>query len=279
MTLHTKFGRYAVAEPPSNLLTAHLHDPETTELKPVSHPPRVNVLDQENLLAQGIDCSTFIPGAGNPDALGSCTANATVAKLSSFLRPDQFQRFIQQMCGMTVPLNQLYTDTVNAERAAIGFYFNCTHQTGDPAQEWPPTDCGSTGLYVVDELKRLGFVKGAKIAHGATNVVSLMQRGSLIVGSPFLNAWMRPDSSGVVDGDGSMDNFRAQLAQGIAGGHETEYFEVSELRLANGQVDPFNTLLKARNSWAQSWGDAGCYFIHLSTLMMMGSQVDYRLFI
>jgi hypothetical protein len=281
MTMHTKFGRYAVAEPPSNLAWFHHHDPETVELKTVSHPPRIGVLDQEDLLEQGIRVSTFIPGATDVDALGSCTANATFAKLSSFLSKRLFIALINLLLGLSLGEDyDIYSDVVTVEKAAIAFYYRCTHQTGDPAQEWPPTDCGSSGIYVVQELVRLGFIKGAKIASGPTNVVSLLQHGSLIVGSPFLSSWMQPPSDAVLDGNGTVASFQAQLAQGIAGGHETEYFEVAQLKLlSNGQVDPFNTILKARNSWTEGWGAQGCYYIHLSTLMMMGSQADFRLFI
>lgn len=262
------YGRYQVAEPPSAAI--HLHQGEV--LRKVSHPPRCPVLDQSDLRAQGIRCSTFIPGGGNPDSLGSCTANATTAKLSSFLSAEDFQVWVGEPAALS--------DSTACEKAAIRFYYECTHQTGDPGQEWPPTDCGSSGPYVVSELKRLDLAKGCRVASGAQNLVSLMQAGSILVGSPWLYAWENPPAGGIIDGDGSHATLEAQLAQGIAGGHETLWYAIEKLTvLPTGAVDPFNTLIRARNSWTRGWGDNGDYVAHLSTFVALGGQCDFRLLV
>lgn len=78
------YGRFQVAEAPSALRALHFHT--TEKLKTVDHEPKVAVLDQEDLLAQGIRVSQFIQGAKDVDALGSCTAQATVAKLAPTVR-------------------------------------------------------------------------------------------------------------------------------------------------------------------------------------------------
>lgn len=274
----SKFGRYQVAEPPASLARTHIHDPSVT-LKEVDWEPKLAVLDQEDLLAQGIHVSQYIPGATTDvDALGSCTANATTAALSTILSESDFAAYVEAMSG-TAPSDP-YNDTVTAEKAAIGFYYRCTHQTGDPSQEWPPTDCGSTGLYCFDECSRLGYLKSEKIAHGATNIVSLLQQGALIVGQPFLNAWMHPGANAMIDGDGSAQTLQQQLSQGVAGGHETVLTAIEQLTtLPSGQVDPSNTIIRFRNSWTKSWGDNGSYRAHLSTYVSLGSHCDYRLLI
>jgi hypothetical protein len=273
-------GRIQVPEPLENLLHTHTRD-YGAPLKEVSHPPRVGVLDQSDLTAQGIDVADIVPGATpGTDALGSCTANATTAKLSSFLPLTAFIGYLHQFSGCTIAPDTALTDVVNAEKAAIGFYHYCTDQTGDQSQEWPPTDCGSSGVYIVQALQKLDLVSHALIASGADNIVSLLQQGSLIVGQPFLYAWEEPASNGMVDGDGSSATLHEQLKEGVAGGHETELYAIEKLTLLpSGHVDPFNTILRLRNSWSGSWGDAGDYLIHLSTFVSFGGQCDFRLFV
>lgn len=262
------YGRFQTAEPPSALI--HLHQGEP--LREVSHPPRCPVLDQSDLLEQGIRCSTFILGAQDVDALGSCTANATTAKLSSFLSESEFCSY--------VGTDGALTDGSACEVAAIRFYHECTDQTGDPGQEWPPTDCGSSGPYIVSELRQLKLASGAVIAHGAQNIVSLMQRGSILQGTPFLNVWEDPPAGGMVDGNGSYATLEQDLQLGVAGGHETLIYAIVKLAFhGTGIVDPFNTILRVRNSWSKAWGDGGDFEIHLSTLVALGASCDFRLLV
>lgn len=274
----TSYGRIQVPETPEALCSLHVRD-FATPLKAVAHPPKVGVLDQEDLIAQGIDTSVLVPGAQKVDALGSCTANATTAKLSSFLTEEEWIAFIRNMGGWVTPAaDAIYTDVVAAEMAAIGFYHRCTDQTGQPDQEWPPTDCGSSGPYIVELLQSLGLCSGASIASGADNIVSLLQQGSLLMGSPFLNVWEEPGPAGMIDGNGSAATLQSQLAQGVAGAHETLMYAIEKLALLpTGHVDAANTILLHRNSWDNSWGDGGDFRSHLSTWVALGGQVDLRL--
>ena len=262
------YGQYHVAETPSSLLRLHFHN-EAIALKEVDWEPKVGVLDQEDLIAQGIIVSSFIPGApAGVDALGSCTANATTSALSNLLSESEFL----SITGATG-----YTDVVNAEKWAIKFYHLCTDQTGDPSQEWPPTDCGSSGPYVVSELQTLKLAASDKIATGAQNIVSLLQTGGILEGGPFLNAWEDPPASGIVDGNGTASELQTQINQGVAGGHETFISGIVKLTLSStGIVEPEKTLLKVRNSWSRAWGDSGSFLIHLSTLVALGSYFDFR---
>ena len=186
------YGRYQVAEPYAALASIHRHD--GTLLKIAHHEPKVGVLDQSDLIAQGIDVSSFIPGApGNVDALGSCTANATTAAISNILTEDVFL----STTGATS-----YTDVKGSEEFAIKFYHACTDQTGDTSTEWPPTDCGSSGPFIVDELKKMKLAAGNKIANTATDIVSLLQSDGVLLGSPFFNSWESPDVHGFIDNGG-----------------------------------------------------------------------------
>lgn len=277
----TLFGRFQTAEPLS-VLAEWTHVAQDETLKEVSHPPAVDVLDQEDLLEQDIKVSTFITGATDVDALGSCTMNATTAKLSSLLTPAQFLALPATLAahGITIPDIQSMEDVVGAEKLAIALYHLVTFLTGTPSSEWPTVDCGSSGPYIVQLLVALKLIKGAKIAHGAQNIASLLQQGSILMGTPWLNAWMEPGALGMIDGNGSSSVLEAQIKQGVAGGHETLMWEIEKLVLsATGQVEPEKTILVHRNSWTKSFGDEGNYRSHLSTWVTLGQYSDFRLLV
>lgn len=263
----SKFGRYAVAEAPHTLAALHWHRGET--LRTVDHEPNVAVLDQEDLFAQGIDTSVLIPGAPKVDALGSCTANAFTAALSTLVDAAAFTKATGAAS---------FTDTKGAEEFAIRFYHGCTDQTGEPASEWPPTDCGSSGPYVVDYATRLGLVAGAQVAApSAESICSLMQAGALIVGQPWFNSFMEPDANGFIDGVGGGPALERAIASGVAGGHETCWSAIEALHFDGlGRVDPGRTVIRFRNSWTATWADHGSGRLHLSTYLLMATHCDFR---
>jgi hypothetical protein len=264
----TKYGRYQVAETPHSLLSLHVRTAES--LREVEWTPPLGVLDQEDLVEQGIHVATLVPGAKEVDALGSCVANAGTAALSAVLPQERF--FAVSGCAS-------YTDVVTAEKFAIQLYHYLTDETGDPSTEWPPTDCGSSGPYLVEGLVRKGLIAGAQVASGADNIVSLLQGGGVVQGTPFFTAWETPDEAGFVDGNGTHAALEAAIRSGVAGGHETYIWRILKLVLsATAVVDPFKTILVVRNSWTESWGDEGNFLIHLSTLEMLGGYCDFRRF-
>ena len=263
----TKFGRYAVAEP---MRFDVVHFDTGAPLKTVDHEPPVPCLDQEDLFAQGIDTATLIPGAQKVNALGSCTANATTVSLAQILTA----------AGRPLPEGISTTDAVASEEWAIRFYHACTDQTGDPAQEWPPSDCGSTGLYCCHELMKQKLAGSYKTASGAQNLASLLQRGTVIQGTPYFNAWMEPGPDAFIDGDGSREALQVAVSSGVAGGHETCITALESLAVTEtGQVIPEKCVVRVRNSWSASWGDNGSFRLHLSTLEMLGSQADFKQFV
>lgn len=260
----TKFGRLHVAEPPSSLARLHFHRGES-ELKPVAHPPRIPVLDQEDLIAQGIDTSELVPGAPKADSLGSCVANATTAALAGILPEAKLTEY-----GIT-------QDPAADEKFAIKLYHALTMETGNPASEWPPEDCGSSGVAVCQMLETTAMIAGHKIAHGAENIVSLMQDGGLIVGQPWLAAWMTPDDDGFIDGDGSLTHLAGDIAGGVVGGHETYWHTIENVQFdLLGRLDLQRTTIRFRNSWSTSWGADGDGRAHLSTFAALGHWCDFR---
>lgn len=260
-------GRNDFVEHPSVLRSLHLHD-GVTPLTTVDWEPKVAVLDQEDLDVQGIDTSVLIPGAPKVKALGSCTANTGTEALSNLLPEEQFLQVTEAAS---------YDDTVGAEKYAIRFYHLCTDQAGDPSQEWPPTDCGSTGAAVVSEMQAQGLASGAQVAAGAQNIVSLMQGGGAMWGGPWFNAWFEPDAHGFIDGNGSASALQAAINSGVAGGHELYLSAIEKLSLtATGIVIPQLTVVRFRNHWKRSWGDNGSGRVHLSTFVSLGGQCDFR---
>lgn len=271
----SRYGRIQVAEPPSALARLHIHD--GAELREVDHEPKVAVIDQQNLLEQGIRVSQFIPGARDVDALGSCTCNALTAALSNLLPEVRFNEVLGALVGDHAAGPAGFDDAIGAERGAIALYHQITDQTGDPATEWPPTDCGSSGPYLYQYAQHAGWAKTERIAHGAQSIVSLLQTDGVLQGTPFFYAWEEPDAHGFVDGNGTVADLMAAIRSGVAGGHETYISAIEKLTVSQtGQVIPEQTVLRVRNSWGPAYGDHGSFRIHLSTLVWLGGQCDFR---
>jgi hypothetical protein len=269
----TQFGRIHVPEPVTSLSRLHLARVAQIPIVPITHDLRVPVLDQEDLFQQGINTAQLVPGATKVDALGSCVANASTAALSAGLTPAQ----VDQKLPPGAP--RLTGDPVEDEKFAIVLYHHLTDKTGQPATEWPPQDCGSSGLAACEFFEDQGLITGWHVAHGAENILSLMQTGPLIVGQPWLNTWMSPDQAGFIDGDGSLTALAEAVSSGVAGGHETCWFGIESVGYTlDGNIDPQTTIIRFRNSWSTAWGDQGTGLAHLSTFVELGHWCDFRAF-
>jgi hypothetical protein len=270
-TSGTKFGRVAVAE---TLRFDLLHLWRGEEMQPVDHESPVPVLDQEDLLAQDIDTSKLVPGATSVDALGSCTGNASTCSLGERLatkagtgRPWLLSK------SQFGPLNAI--SGITGEEFAIRLYHAATDTSGDPSTEWPPVDCGSSGLAMCQTLQSAKLIKSYTSAANVQSALHLLQTGTVIMGSPWFNMWMKPDAQGYVDGDGSQAALDDALDSGVAGGHETCFTAM----LTNFQSDLTKVVIRVRNSWSKSWGLGGSYLIHASTLAWLGNQCDFKQFV
>lgn len=269
----TKFGRVHVAEPLSSLFLVHTRDPAVTP-RAVIHKTGTPVLDQEDLQAQGINTAELIKGAARVDALGSCVANATTAALST-LGAATAEQLAAALPGAQLAPGAAVAD----EETAIRLYHAFTSQTGQAASEWPPADCGSSGLWACRWLEARKIISGHRIATGAASIVSALQDHVLITGQPWLAAWTNPGPDGVIDGDGTPASLSAALdAGGVAGGHETCWLGVESLALdADGEVDPAHTIIRFRNSWGPGWGPLqGDGLAHLSTFIYLSKWCDHR---
>jgi len=270
----TKFGQVAVAEPLRfDLLEFH----NESTLKEVDHVIPIPVLDQEDFAKQGIDVTKLVPGAQATDALGSCTCNSGTAHIAERWAAAGKDITALSVNGASGAINLSATDAIDDEKFAIVLYHLVTDQTGDPAQEWPPTDCGSNGLYVCQELIKLGYASSYKAASSVTGAITLLQNGTVMQGGPWFNSWMSPDKDGFVDGDGSIEALQAAIQSGVAGGHETLQRGIPQIAQAsNGSVELQNTVIKVRNSWSTQFGVNGDYLLHASTLSYLARHYDYK---
>lgn len=260
------YGRFQVAEPPHTLLSLHIHD--GGPLKEVDWEPKNAVLDQEDLFAQNIFVGDFIPGARNVNALGSCVFNANTSALSLVMPQETY---------LGVTRAHSYGDTTGLEKFAITTYHDVTDLTGSTSTEWPPTDCGSSGPHIFTYAYDRGWIAGQKVAHGAQNIVSLLQEGAVLQGTPWFMGAEQPDAAGFIDGNGSVSAIERLIRSGVVGGHETVITAIEKLVLhPTGVVDVFNTVLRIRNSWSAAWGDHGSCRCHLSLLVAIGGYSDFR---
>jgi len=273
----TKLGRYQAAEP-LRLERLAVHD--GSPLREVDHEIPIPVLDQEDLLAQGIDTAALVPGAQQVDALGSCTCNAGTGHLAErWVAAGKNLLSIQLPSGDgTLGITASGPAPQEDEEFAIVLYHLVTDETGDPSTEWPPVDCGSSGLYVFQEFERQKWASSYLSGAGVCGALSLLQSGTVMVGLPWFNSWFTQDAQGFVDSDGSFGAFMAAVQSGVAGGHETLMRAIPQLAQASsGIVELQGTVIRVRNSWSPSWGPlAGEYLIHASTLNYLSQYVDYK---
>jgi hypothetical protein len=252
--VHPALGRHQVLDARS-LAYQQRHDGRA--LRPKMWDPAIPVLDQQNLLAQGIHTSQLVDGADDVEGLGSCTTNAGTAALSVLL----------DAAGRTRA--GLPDDAVGAEEWAIRLYAEATRADEFDAYQWPPADSGSSGLGVARALKARGLIGFYTHALDADAIAAALQDGPLMVGLPWFNAWFTPGRDHFVD---TVPYWRTS---GLAGGHEVCAIGLEDVaQYADGRVIPERTVLRLRNSWNRSWGDDGDFLLRLSTYVALRKQID-----
>lgn len=250
---HTKLGRNQRLDARS---LDWLHRHSGAILKPAAHAPRVPVLAQEDLLAQGIHVSNVVAGAVDVDALGSCTGNAGTAAVSFLLSDEQ-----ARSAGLDL------VSAKGAEEWSIGLYAQATG-LDDATGVFPPDDVGSSGLGIAKALKRRGLIGSYTHATTATAVASLLQAGPVLFGVPWFKAWFEPDAHGFIDGGD-------WTSSGLAGGHEICVIALEQVTQDHaGRVEPESTVIRFRNSWSASWGDDGDGLMTLATYQRLRRYID-----
>ncbi|MDQ1696102.1 MAG: hypothetical protein QOJ03_1455 [Frankiaceae bacterium] len=188
--------------------------------------------------------------------LGSCTGNAGTGALGT-------QPFYDAVGKAVLPAPD---DALAAEGFAVKLYEDATVVDAYPGS-YPPDDTGSSGLAICKVLKTRGTIKGYRHARTAQGFLQLLQRGPVLQGMPWFNAFFEPDAMGFIDADPGWSG------SGLAGGHEIEAIGV-ELDIN----DVFNSPVVYANSWGTGWGDAGLFRMRLRTYEQLHS-VDLKQYV
>ena len=229
-------------------------------LHPIEWAPKVPVLDQQNLLAQGIHTSSLFDGVDDVDALGSCTANAATALVSVLHSADTLAQY-----GLNT------ADPVAAEMWAIGLYADATTKDQWHDSQWPAIDCGSSGLGVAKALKDHGLIDQYGTATTAEELCQLLQTGPVLMGMPWHDAFFEPVGEVAL-----LDEIPNWQASPVVGGHEVciTALEAVAADESTGSLFYDHTVLRVQNSWSSSWGDAGSFRMSLALYQALRSEVD-----
>lgn len=250
------FGRHLVLDPRSLAYRrAYTGDP----LRPTEWAPKVPVLNQQQLLSQGIHTSALYPDVTDDvDALGSCTGNAATAAVSVL-----HDTATLEAAGLST------TDPTAAQRWAIGLYADATHRDQWHDNTWPSVDCGSSGLGVAKSLRGRGLIDQYGHATTAEELAQLLQTGPVLMGMPWYAAFS--DTGGR---DGFIDAVPGWLGSPLEGGHEVCLTAIEDVRLnADGTLADDN-VLRFVNSWGAQWGDYGSGRLTVGTYRTLRSEID-----
>jgi hypothetical protein len=251
-----QLGRHLVLDPRS---LAYRRRYNGEPIKPAEWAPKVPVLDQQDLLAQGIHTSTLFEGAPDVDALGSCTANSATALISILHDPATLAE-----AGLDI------TDPVAAEKWAISLYSDATHRDQWHDQAWPSTDCGSSGLGVAKALRHRGLIDQYGHATTALELCRDLQHGPVLMGTVWHSAWFEPVGSAAL-----LDDIPGWQASPVAGGHEVCITALEDVQYDDtGGLDYARTILRIRNSWSRTWADEGEFRISLALYQACRSEID-----
>lgn len=249
-------GRHLVLDP----RTLAYRRPYSGEiLKPADWEPPLPVLDQSDLLGQGIHTSKLFEGVGDVDALGSCTGNSGTELISALHDSKTLKD-----AGLDV------TNPAAAETWAIGLYSDASHRDRWMDENWPTVDCGSSGLGVAKALRSRGLIDQYGTATSGLELCRDLQNGPVLIGMPWYQAWFSPVGSSAL-----LDDIPGWEDSPIAGGHELCITALEKVRqTASGRLDYKHTIIRLRNHWTRSFGDNGSFRMSLDVYRKLRSQVD-----
>jgi hypothetical protein len=130
------------------------------------------------------------------------------------------------------------------ESFAVGVYSDAT-KVDSYDGSYPPDDTGSDGLSVAKVMQTRGLISGYLHATSLAAMQAALQDTPVIVGTNWTEGMFNPDSNGQVHPSGD-----------VAGGHEYEVIG----------LDVDKKLFHCVNSWGESWGIKGHFFISFSDM-------------
>ncbi|MFE4915793.1 hypothetical protein ACFRCX_30275 [Streptomyces sp. NPDC056652] len=246
-------GRHQVLDPRS---LAYQRPYDGQPLRVTEWEPRIPVLDQQHLLAQGIRTSESYGLDGDVDALSSCTGNAGTALLSIILAKAE-----ASAAGLDTD------DATAAEHFAIGLYADASARDQWRDATWPTQDVGSSGLGVAKALRERGLIDQYGHATTAEELCALLQTGPVLMGLPWHAAFSEAGSDGFIDADPNWST------SPIEGGHEVCITALESVATSDGVLFPAQTVIRFRNSWG-NWADHGDGRLTLSTYLALRDQID-----
>lgn len=176
--------------------------------------------------------------------LGSCTGNAGLGCLGTD--------------GYYDTVKSLVTDW--SEAGAVKLYSDATAADDFPGA-YPPDDTGSSGLAVAKVLKSRGWISEYRHAFSLDDALAALQERPVITGVNWYNGFFTPDVDGVVS---------LKPGDTLAGGHE---FVLDE-------IDWNKELIGAQNSWGESWGVRGRFYIPFDVYsQLLDQQGDVTVFV
>lgn len=170
-------------------------------------------------------CNAPILDQGN---LGSCVGNTAAEWLNCAVAVKNRARGEL----MTRYRSRVYLN----EADAVELYSEATQRDEDDSVEYPPTDCGTSGLGVAKALKDCGFITEYRWTFSFGAFLTALQAFPVCVGINWYSGMFDPDRAGYVVPTGSVE-----------GGHEI---------LARG-LDYSQQRVRFRNHWGADWGAGG----------------------
>lgn len=167
-------------------------------------------------------------------SIGSCTGNAAAGWLG------------------TDDLDQRGRADIT-EAFAVGLYSAATRL--DPWDgEYPPDDTGSDGLSVCKVLQARGLIGSYTHCFGLTDLLTALQSGPVLVGTPWYDGMFDPGPRGLVTVSGA-----------VVGGHE--YLAVG--------VDVERQEVVFAQSWGDGWGEVGYFrMAYTAVARLLGEDGD-----
>lgn len=249
-------GRHLVLDPRSLAYRPH---PTPRRLHPTEWAPKIPVLNQQQLLSQGIHTGRRYPGVGDVDALGSCTGNAATAAVS-----------ILHDAAALEAADLITTDPAACEMWAIDLYADATRRDQWHDLTWPTVDCGSSGLAVAKALRARGLIDSYRHATTAEELCQLLQTGPVLMGMPWREDFFDPPGRTAL-----LDDLPDWRDSPVAGGHEVCITALEHLTYTvNGGLDYAHTILRVVNSWSKAWGDHGHFRLSLAVYRELRDQID-----